>query len=119
MMRTTLIGQRRIINEKAMAAMGELEENQSRESRLAMIQMLIPLALKAVDQELQGEVKDLVGDRYSRGSDHTRWGRNAGSVYLGDQKVSISVPRVRHKLKEEEVPLESYRSLQSPGVIDD
>ncbi len=119
MMKTTVIGQGRIINEKARAAMQELEEDQSRESRLTMIQMLIPLALKAVEQELQGEVRGLVGEKYSRGSDHTRWGSNAGSVYLGDQKVSIAVPRVRHKLKEEEVQLESYRGLQSPGVIDD
>ncbi len=119
MMKTTVIGQGRIINEKARAAMQDLEENQSRESRLAMIQMLIPLALKAVEYELQGEVRCLVGERYSRGSDHTRWGRNNGSVFVGDQKIAISVPRVRHKLKEEEVQLESYRGLQSPGVIDD
>ncbi len=118
-MKATVIGQGRIINEKARAAMRDLEEDQSRESRLAMIQMLIPLALKAVESELQGEVRGLVGERYGRGSDHTRWGSNAGSVFVGDQKIAISVPRVRHKLKEEEVQLESYRGLQSPRVIDD
>lgn len=118
-MKTTVIGQGRIINDKARAAMRDLEESQSRESRLAMIQMLIPLALRAVENELQGEVRGLVGERYSRGSDHTRWGRNDGSVFVGDQKVAISVPRVRHKLKGEEVQLESYRGLQSPGLIDD
>jgi hypothetical protein len=84
-----------------------------------MIQMLIPLALKAVGQELQGEVTDLVGARYSRGGDLTRWGNNDGSVFLGDQKVPISVPRVRHKLNDEEVPLKSYGGLQSPRIIDD
>jgi putative transposase len=40
-------------------------------------------------------------------------------VYLGDQKVAIRVPRVRHKFLNEEVPLESYERLQSPQVIDD
>ena len=118
-MKTTVIGQGRIINDKARTAMRELEENQSRESRLSMIQMLIPLALKAVEAELQGEVIGLAGERYSRGNDCTRWGYNAGSVFLGDQKVAIPVPRVRNKLKEEDVSLESYRGLQNPRIIDD
>lgn len=118
-MKATVIGQGRIINDKARAALQELEGDQGRESRLAMIQMLIPLALSAVELELQGEVSGLVGGRYTRGSDHTRWGSNAGSVFLGDQKVAISVPRVRHKLKEEEVQLASYQRLQSPSLIDD
>lgn len=118
-MKATVIGQGRIINGKARAAIQELEADQSRESRLAMIQMLIPLALRAVEYELQGEVVGLVGERYHHGGEHTRWGSNAGSVYLGDQKVAISVPRVRHKQRDEDVQLESYRGLQSPGVIDD
>ena len=118
-MKTTVVGQGRIINEKARAAMRDLELDQSRESRLAMIQMLIPLALRAVEHELQGEVVGLVGERYRHGGEHTRWGSNAGSVYLGDQKVAISVPRVRHKQREEEVQLESYRGLQGQEVLED
>jgi len=118
-MRATVLGRGRRINEKAQDAIRELEEDQGRESRLQMIQMLIPLALKAVEDELQGEVRGLVGKRYSRGKEHTRWGSNDGSVYLGDQKVAIPVPRARHKLKEVEVPLESYHQLQSPGIIDE
>jgi len=37
-----------------------------REARLAAIQMLIPLGLKAVTEELQGEVLALAGPRYMR-----------------------------------------------------
>jgi putative transposase len=119
MVKRRVIGQRQIINDKANEAMRETAENTGRESRLAMIQMLIPLALRAVEAELQGEVVGLAGERYDRGREHARWGSNAGSIFLGDQKVAVSVPRVRHKVKREEVCLESYRALQKPGVIDD
>lgn len=39
-----------------------------------MIQMLIPLVLKAVESELQSEVAELAGNRYARGFDGERWG---------------------------------------------
>lgn len=68
------------------------------DTRLTLIQMLIPLGLKAVEEELQREVESLAGTRYSHAEDeHVRWGMNRGSVYLGDQKVQIAVPRVRNK----------------------
>ena len=49
-----------------------------RESRLTMIQMLIPLGLQAVEKELQAEVSELVGSRHSRGGNLKRWGYNPG-----------------------------------------
>ncbi len=91
-----------------------------RESRLSMIQMLIPLGLKAVEEELQAEVRQWVGDRYTRGNGSCkRWGQNPGSVYLGDQKVRINVPRVRNLNSQEEVRLHSYDRLQDPSHLDD
>jgi putative transposase len=90
-----------------------------RESRLSMIQMLIPLGLRAVEEELQVEVTELVGERYSRGGTRKRWGSNPGGVYLGEQKTSVSVPRVRDMEAGQEVALASYERLQDPGHIDD
>jgi len=118
-MKAMVVGRGRGINGKAQGAIREFEENDGRESRLAMIQMLIPLGLREVERELQTEVKGLVGERYVRGSEFTRWGRNDGSVYLGDQKVAIGVPRVRHKARKQEVSLGGYERLQSPQIIDD
>ena len=91
------------------------------ESRLSMIQMLIPLGLKAVEEELQAEVRGLVGgDRYDRtGSGKKRWGQNPGSVCLGDQKLKINVPRVRDIRAGLEVPLRSYERLQNPTHLDE
>lgn len=90
-----------------------------REARLAAIQMLIPLGLKAVSEELQAEVLELAGPRYARGGLIGRWGFNGGAVFLGDQKVAVSVPRVRRKDTKEEVALASYRRLQSPGLVEE
>ena len=89
-------------------------------SRVTLIQMLIPLGLKAIEDALQEEITNLVGNRYSRESNTLqRWGSNPGSAYLGDQKVSVKVPRVRDSKANKEVPLKTYEDLQSPLVIND
>ena len=71
---------------------------------LLMIQELIPLGLLAVEEALQQEVCRLAGERYSHDSLLKRWGSNPGSVYLGNQKLSIKVPRVRDLKSKQEVP---------------
>ncbi len=68
------------------------------DSRVELIQALIPLGLEAVNELLQHEVRALAGERYRHGSGqpgYARWGRQPGSVYLADQKVAVTVPRVR------------------------
>ena len=107
------------INGKAKKAMAELERDFQGEARWTMIQTLIPLGLQAVAAELQSEVEHIVGPRYSRQSECQRWGYNAGSVFLGDQKVKIAVPRVRDGNSNEEVTLKSYQGLQNPRLIDE
>ena len=65
---------------------------------LAMIQALIPLGLRAVEGALQQEVPALAGARYAHQDGApgiVRPGQQAGSVYLADQKLPITVPRVR------------------------
>ena len=119
MVKKTVVGKGRGINAAASNAMRELEQDPGLESRLSMIQMLIPLGLKAVEAELRAEVEKLAGRRHSRGGEMDRWGSNAGSVYLGDQKVTVRVPRVRNTVTNREVPLERYERLQSPQLIDD
>lgn len=91
----------------------------SKEARLAAIQLLIPLGLKAVEEELNMEFEELVGNQYARGKAMGGWGHNNGSVYLGDQKVRIRVPRVRSKINDEEIPLLSYLRLKESGVIEE
>lgn len=90
------------------------------ESRVSMIQMLIPLGLQAVQETLQADVRRLVGERYSRnGSSLKRWGANPGSVFVGNQKLRVNVPRIRDLASQQEVRLESYERLQSPQHVDE
>jgi len=108
------------INDKRKAAMARLMDSYSEDFNVKMlvIQELIPLGLKAVAEELSNEVKKLAGERYSRGGEIDRWGRQNGSVYLRDQKFPIKVPRLRNKTTDEEVSLEVYQRLQQPSNDD-
>ncbi len=92
------------------------------DTRIALIQALIPLGLDAVSPLLQEEVTRLAGPRYERkeaDQAHRRWGRQPGSVYLADQKLPIQVPRVRTVETQTEVLLEAYQALQIPRQVDD
>jgi len=88
---------------------------------LAMIQALIPLGLRAVEEALLAEVEALAGPRYARDDERSavvRWGAQRGSIYLADQKLPITVPRVREGQGRREVPLATYAALQTPRAQD-
>ena len=90
-------------------------------SRVALIQALIPVALEKVHEALKEEVEHLAGARYAREGrrpGHVRWTPQGGSIYLADQKIPLEVPRVRDRLRNQEVPLETYRQLQQPREMD-
>jgi transposase-like protein len=88
---------------------------------LAMIHALIPLGLRAVEDALQAEVTALAGPRYAH-HDHrpevVRWGKQSGSIYLADQKLPITVPRVRDRGAHHEVSLATYAQFQAPRAHD-
>ena len=91
------------------------------DARVALIQALIPLGLEAVTEELRAEVTRLTGPKHSRQGGvpgYVRWGRQQGSVFLADQKLPVTYPRVRHRLRNQEVPLAVYRQLQRPRALD-
>lgn len=91
------------------------------DTRVALIQALIPVALEKVYEELKQEVESLAGERYARAGrqpGHVRWTRQRGSIYLADQKIPIEVPRVRNRLRNQEVPLQVYERLQQPRALD-
>ena len=88
--------------------------------RVSLIQAMIPVVLEAVYEELTQQVEALTGVWYSRKKDAIRrWGNQKGSVFLGDQRVPIKVPRVRNVQADQEVPLSSYKALQQPRNLDD
>lgn len=84
---------------------------------LEMIQALIPLGMRAVEDALQEEVSRLAGPRYARTDDRpavVRWGKQGGSIFLADQKLPITVPRVRDRATQHELPLATYAQFQTP-----
>jgi transposase-like protein len=91
------------------------------DTRVALIQALIPVALERVQDELTADVTRLAGERDAREDrlpGHVRWTHQRGSIYLADQKLPIAVPRVRDRLRNQEVPLPTYERLQPPRALD-
>ena len=92
------------------------------DGRIEAIQLLISLGLQAVAAELERAVVELVGARYERkAADQPlrRWGSQRGSVYLGDQKLPVEVPRVRNVADDSEISLAAYQTLQTPRNLDE
>ena len=91
------------------------------DSRVTLIQELIPLGLMHIKEELQEEVAKLAGERYKRNGvpGYDRWGRQRGSVHIKDQKIPIMVQRVRDTVNSREVPLRVYEKFQQPWKGDE
>lgn len=92
------------------------------DTQVALVQALIPIALDHVGELLATEVASLAGARYARDDaapSRVRWGQQRGTIYLGHQKVGITVPRVRDRATNTEVGLQTYRALQQPRAMDD
>jgi len=61
------------------------------------------------------ERREVAGpDDYPTDPDLQKWVHEAGSAYIGDQKVRVTHSRLRHVVHGA-VPLQSYVPLQSPG----
>lgn len=97
---------------KATRAILEKLKTDDLDITVALIQELIPIGLRAVSELLQSEVSELTGIRYKHGKENVRWGEQAGSVYLRDQKLPIRVPRVRNKIRNEEMILNTHKKFQ-------
>lgn len=99
-----------------------LEMAAEMESRVDLIQALIPAGLEAAKVLLQDEVRALAGERYQREGRKNgcvRWGRQKSSMYLGDQKVPVMAPRLRNSEAGMEIPLMSLEQLQIPRSMDE
>jgi len=104
---------------EALRELAELGEIDDVDVKVSLIQALIPVGLEKVNVLLQDEVKRLAGEPRKHGKINTRWGSQGGSVYLLDQKVPVTVPRVRNKQLNAEVALETYQRFQEPHRLDE
>ena len=88
--------------------------------RVQMIKSMIGIGLMHVFDELDREVDDLAGKRYSRKPAdmvNRRHGTNPGSVKLAGRTIGIDVPRIRDS--HGEVRLASYENFQDHGELDE
>jgi transposase-like protein len=109
------------VKEVGRRALATVPGTESIESKVALIQALIPLGLQAVAEVLEEEVIALAGERYRRVGGQpgvVRWSHQRGSVYLADQKLPITYPRLRNLSQNTEVPLATYHQLQTPRTAD-
>lgn len=82
-----------------------------------LISMLLPPAVKQFMRDLDREVEQLCGSRYSRGQANQRWGSQEGSVIIANHHVAIERPRVRSKTGHE-VKLQTYEDFQDPRLFE-
>jgi len=62
------------------------------------------------------EREEISGPEYRPlSSEIKKWASQGGSIYLGDQKISVEHPRLRGKKKE--IAIESYQKLKEPGAF--
>jgi transposase-like protein len=84
-----------------------------------LLSYLLPENVKAFYRELSLSVDALCGGRY-RHSDEacTRWGKQPGSIVLGNQRIAVERPRVRSTETGKEVEIPFYEKMQSPESFD-
>lgn len=88
------------------------------DSQHLLISMLLPPSIQAFFDELGREVEAICGARYRHTEGASRWGTQSGSIVLGNQRVSITRPRVRDTNSGVEVPLTTYARFQDPALFD-
>ena len=89
------------------------------DTKVALIQQLIPLGLMHVQETLEAEVQELAGVSHARktnAEEGCRYGSNPGSVRIGGQRLRVRVPRIRGD--DGEVPLRSYQAPPPPAYPD-
>jgi len=92
-------------------------DQQPIDSQHLLISMLLPSSVKDFMRQLEREVNELCGPRYSHGKTNQRWGKQDGSIILANHHVAIERPRVRSK-DGREVPLKIYEEFQDPKLFE-
>jgi putative transposase len=109
------------VKDIGLRGLGDTPDVEHLDTKVALIQALIPIGLQAVQDLLEAEVRELAGARHQRTGRQpgcVRWGQQRGSIYLADQKLPCTHTRVRDRRRNQEVPLQSYHALQTPRQAD-
>lgn len=88
-------------------------------SLIRNVRSIVELLIKSVFDD---EIETKSGKRYEhhkQSGSLYRWGSNPGSVRIGEEKVSIKIPRLRDEASKREVQLESYQMLKEARPDDE
>lgn len=91
--------------------------NTNNEIKLALLKHQFEISIMLINDMLEDEVTQYAGERYSHNKPnkgrYNRWGTNPGSVWIGEEKVSIDVPRLYDNENNSNKSLENYEKLRS------
>lgn len=93
----------------------EVLENSDTTVKLALIRNVRDIVEILIYSLLNDEISEKIGAKYKHDKKEKslyRWGTNPGSVRIGQERVKISVPRLRDEQSKSEVVLESYQKLK-------
>ena len=90
--------------------------NQPFNVQLSIVEQHLDLCKLVINSMLDVSVEQLCGKRYSHAKPqegrYSRWGFNPGSVKMGNQKLSVDIPRVYDNELQENASLEMYQQLK-------
>lgn len=85
-------------------------------TKLALLKNQYEISMMLVQEILEDEIRHYAGDRYTHDKPHagrySRWGSNPGSVWVGEEKVKIDVPRLYDNESGSNKSLSNYEKLK-------
>lgn len=88
-----------------------------RSGKQALDAVMLEMGRMVAESVMLMEREEVAGpDYYPTDPAFKKWAHEAGSIFLGDQKVKVTRPRLRH-VEQGEVTLQSYARLRAPGAF--
>jgi len=85
--------------------------NQPAEKQYQLFQNFVDVSKLHYNQLLEEELRLKTGEKYERGKRYHRWGKNPGSIRIGEEKVPVEVPRFYDKEEARTAESDYYRKL--------
>lgn len=85
--------------------------NQPTDIQYQLFQNFVDIAKLHYNQLMEEEEQIKAGEKYERGKRYNRWGKNPGSIRIGEEKVPVEVPRFYDKENRVTEESEYYHQL--------
>ena len=93
----------------------DLKVLHAKSGQLALDAVMLEMGRLVAESVMLIEREEIAGpDYYPSDPALQKWAHEEGSIFIGDQKVPVKRPRLRHMVHGE-VPLKSYERLHAPG----